>query len=296
MTALRGDPLGELSTSATLGELVSQHPGRAELFERLRLDYCCGGAQTLAEACAKRGLEPETVRQLIVAADATALPARLEACDWRSASLTELCDHIVEVHHDGLRRELPQIAELIDSVMRVHGPVEPGLRELPTTFRALRNDLEPHLELEERVLFPACRSIETDDGGPPVEEEVLHGFEHDHDEVGEALARLRELTGDYDTAAALCRTHHRLLEKLRSLELELHQHVHEENNVLLPGLRAQLGAGRARTGVGSAHRRTIRATHVSTEVDDLPRCCQGWLGEQAHRDAFASGRGHTRAL
>jgi regulator of cell morphogenesis and NO signaling len=296
MTALGGRVRGEVSASAALGELVSRRPARAELFERLRLDYCCGGALTLAEACAKRGLDAETVGQLIAAADAAAdLPARLEARDWRSASLTELCDHIVDVHHDGLRRDLPQIAELIDSVMRVHGGVDVGLRELPMTFRALRDELGPHLELEERALFPVCRALEADGLPSGLGEEVLDGLEHDHHEVGETLARLRELTSHYDTARALCRTHHRLLEKLRCLELELHQHVHEENNILLPGLRALLWRGRDRIAAAPTHRRRPQVTKTPTERDDLPICCRGWLGEQFHREISPRGPGHTRA-
>jgi iron-sulfur cluster repair protein YtfE (RIC family) len=40
---------------------------------------------------------------------------------------------------------------------------------------------------------------------------------------------------------ALCNTHRALLDGLDALELDLHQHVHEENNILFP--RALLGAG-----------------------------------------------------
>jgi iron-sulfur cluster repair protein YtfE (RIC family) len=60
MTAREGDPTGGVSTTATLGKLVVQDPGRTELFERLRLDYCCGGAKTLSEACRERGFDPDS--------------------------------------------------------------------------------------------------------------------------------------------------------------------------------------------------------------------------------------------
>jgi iron-sulfur cluster repair protein YtfE (RIC family) len=32
-----------IDPAASLGELVAERPGRAPLFEELRLDYCCGG-------------------------------------------------------------------------------------------------------------------------------------------------------------------------------------------------------------------------------------------------------------
>ncbi len=54
--------MSPVDPSATLGALVAERPARASLFERLRLEYCCGGRQTLAEACNKRGLEIDSVR------------------------------------------------------------------------------------------------------------------------------------------------------------------------------------------------------------------------------------------
>ena len=50
---------------SSLAELVVAQPRAAAVFERLRLDYCCGGASTLADACARRGLDPETVVALL---------------------------------------------------------------------------------------------------------------------------------------------------------------------------------------------------------------------------------------
>lgn len=282
---------GEVSGTATLGELIVRRPARAELFDRLRFDYCCGGAKTLAEACRERALDPDTICQLIVTADATTdLPVGVESCDWGRASLSELCDHIVEVHHDALRRNLPQIQELLDSVMRVHGPVHLGLRELQVTFALLRGELGPHIELEEEVLFPACRALEESGLSASLDEAAVDAFEHDHHEVGDTLAQLRELTGEHDTARALCRTHHRLIEALRSLELDLHQHVHEENNILLPRLRSQLGTPHEHATVGAAQPHGGSTPGADRSRGELPVCCQGWLAEQTHR--AVSSRAH----
>jgi regulator of cell morphogenesis and NO signaling len=231
-----------IDPAAGLGDLVAQRPARATLFERLRFDYCCGGAQTLAEACEQQALDFHTIRRVIEAFDdgAQVLPG-LEDRDWRRASLGHLCDHIVTVHHDGLRRELPQMTELLDSVIRVHGPVHPALYKLAPVFAGLRDELVPHLELEERLLFPACRALDADgaDSGP-IDEVLLATHERDHRHIGAALAVLRDLTDDYDVDQAICRTHRRWLEALDALELDLHRHIHEENSVLFPRVRALL--------------------------------------------------------
>jgi regulator of cell morphogenesis and NO signaling len=282
MTAQGGAAPAEVSSAATLGELVASQPGRAALFERLRFDYCCGGGKTLGDACRERGLDPGTIRRLILAEDAAPdLTAGVERREWQQASLTELCQHIVEVHHDGLRRRPPQVGKLIDSVVRVHGPVHPDLRELPAAFATLCDELEPHLELEEEGLFPACRALEARVASASLDEAQLDAFEHDHHKVGAALARLRELTDGYDAARALCQTHRRLSEALRTLQLDLHQHVHEENNILLR-LRSTLHSRQKHGAPAHAHPPGRQVTEALSASQNLPRCCQGWLAENTH--------------
>lgn len=226
-----------IDSSLSLGVLVAERPSRAEVFERLRLDYCCGGGQTLAQACERGRLDVETVCRVLEAFEDPRLDRwGLECGDWRRASIAELCDHIVAAHHDRLRAELPRIEELLSTVVRVHGLHHPELHDLQRLFGAMRGELESHIETEERVVFPICRRAEADHA--PVDEGVLALHEEEHAETGDALVALRELAHDYDTTSALCGTHRRLLDALQRLELDLHQHIHEENNVLFPRARA----------------------------------------------------------
>lgn len=225
-----------IEPSTTLAELVVARPARARLFEQLRLDYCCGGARTLAEACAQRDLDPATVATLVAALDDE--PGEHDDVhDVTRASVGELCDHIVSAHHERLRRDLPVIADLIATVVRVHGVQRPELRDLQRVFATMRTSLEAHMALEEEVLFPACHAAEARVRAG-VDEALLAEHEADHDEVGESLVALRELCGGYGAKRALCGTHRVLLESLQELELDLHQHVHEENNILFPRVRA----------------------------------------------------------
>ncbi len=226
-----------IDPGASLGLLVAEQPSRAELFERLRLDYCCSGDQTLTQACGRRGLDVDTVCRMLEALEDARLDRwHPEYHDWRRASIAELCDHIVAAHHDKLRTELPHIGELLDTVVRVHGTHHHELHDLRRLFVTMRRELESNIETEERVVFPACRAAEAD--GTEVDGAVLASHEREHAQTGDALTALRELAQDYDTAAALCGTHRRLLEALRRFELDLHQHIHEENNVLFPRARA----------------------------------------------------------
>lgn len=235
--------MSDIDPRTSLGELVLERPARAQLFEQLGFDYCCGGSQSLAEACGRRGLDPDTVGEVLAALDGAALtaPGLSEDFDPRRVSITELCDHIVSVHHEGLRRELPRIAELIATVVRVHGKGHRELYDLERVFTGMRGELERHLELEERALFPVCRALDSDEAiDLPIDAEVFARHEREHVHTGGALAALRQLAGDFDRSRALCGTHRRMLDALRRLEADIHRHVHEENNVLFPGVRALL--------------------------------------------------------
>jgi regulator of cell morphogenesis and NO signaling len=145
----------------TLGELVSAQPALADLFERLGLDFCCGGRRTLAEACAEKGLDPHTVEVLVSAAPPAGERAGGdEVHDVAHASIPELCDHIVTKHHGPLRASLDRITALVAKVVRVHGADHPELHDVERVFDGARTELLEHMRVEELTLFPACRELD----------------------------------------------------------------------------------------------------------------------------------------
>jgi iron-sulfur cluster repair protein YtfE (RIC family) len=106
------------------------------------------------------GTRPDAV--LAALADLDTIPASGDAeDDWRQASISRLCAHIATVHHHGLRQSLPRIERLLTTVVRVHGADHPELRQLQETFAALRAELEPRLDSEDRDLHQHVRQENT---------------------------------------------------------------------------------------------------------------------------------------
>lgn len=232
--------MSTIDPEMSLGKLVAEQPGLARTFEELGFDYCCGGKASLADAAAQHGLDARTL-VFVLEAEGRALGSDSGERDWREAPFGELCDHIVSVHHAFLRRELPRIEELLGKVVSRHGEAVPTLPQLQEEFQTLHADLIDHIDREEQGLFPLCRGLDGDRQLSPEAMPQLGMHEAAHSNVGETLTRMRELAGGYDTSAALCTTHGVLLEALRGLELDLHQHIHEENNILFVRLRGGLG-------------------------------------------------------
>jgi regulator of cell morphogenesis and NO signaling len=234
-------PTAGIDAGTTLAELASEQPARTRLFERMSLDYCCGGASTLGDACRERGLDLDAVREQLEAIDLdAAAPEPEPERDWRQARIEELCEHIVSAHHDYLRRETPRIAELLATVVRVHGADCIDFEIVQRAFGSLRVTLEEHIDDEERALFPACIALERGDADVDLDRATVERHRNEHEAVGRKLTALHALAGGYDLSQALCSTHGALLDTLRLFEADLHRHIHEENNVLLPRVGALL--------------------------------------------------------
>jgi regulator of cell morphogenesis and NO signaling len=216
-----------LSIEMTVGQLATENPLATRTLARYQIDFCCGGGKPLASVCEERGLDPETLLREIAAdtADPEASGRR-----WDDAPIEDLIQHLLVAYHRPLDEEFPRIEAMARKVLRVHGAKAPEvLSGLVEVFTLLRAELEQHMAKEEQILFPMILQGQGASAGGPVSV-----MEHEHEEAGALLRRLRELTNDYVPPAEACNTWRALWEALAALERELHQHIHLENNVLFP--------------------------------------------------------------
>jgi regulator of cell morphogenesis and NO signaling len=220
----------------TVGELVVERPSRARVFERLGIDYCCGGMRPLCQACQERGLDLEAVCSELER-EQVAEPSD-RARTWATASLADLCDHIEQTHHAYLKQELPRLGFLTHKVAARHGDRRPALVEVNRVFIAFKAELEMHMMKEEHVLFPLCRKLDTAEALPPMHcgsvSNPIEVMMREHQDAGDALAQIRKLTDDFTCPADACNTFRATYDSLRELEKDMHQHVHKENSILFP--------------------------------------------------------------
>jgi regulator of cell morphogenesis and NO signaling len=224
-----------ITPDSTVAEIVTQFPSTAALFDELGIDFCCGGDLPLLKAAGQRALDAETIIATLSALDAVQGDTA-GAHDVKDLDNDELIDHIVDVHHAGVRKQIPMIQDLLETVVRVHHD-DASLPPLRDRFDELAAELIAHMKVEEERLFPFCRRFDSD-LAPEVDQELLGELVHEHEDVGRALVDLRRMAGDYDLERAHCNTHRFLLQSMMEFEEDMHVHVHEENNVLFARTRA----------------------------------------------------------
>lgn len=217
----------------TLGELVAERPARARVFEQLGLDYCCGGRKTLASAAQAAGVDVADVERRIAEADAGAQDG---GRDWRTASATELTAHIVDTHHLFMKREMPRVGGLLRKVIEAHAERHPELHDLAQLWSGFAFEIEQHLGKEEQVLFPMIERLSLGMTGFHCGsvQNPIRVMEFEHDSAGEALQRMRAVTNQFTAPADGCMTFVALMDGLRAIEADLHEHIHKENNILHP--------------------------------------------------------------
>ena len=232
----------------TVGQMVVERPQRSRVFDRLHIDYCCGGKRTLEEACTKRGLDLKTVIAELEAFDAEA-EAQGDAVRPANLTMTELADDIERTHHAYLREELPRLGDLVKKVSAVHGQAHPWLSRLRSVYAELVAELEPHMLKEEQILFPLIRELDQATTTPSFHcgsvGNPIRMMEMEHQNAGAALDRIREMTTDYEIPEGACNSFRAMLSGLEHLEADLHLHIHKENEILFPKaseMEAKLGS------------------------------------------------------
>lgn len=221
----------------SLAQIVNANHKAASVFEKYDLDFCCKGKRSLQQACAEKSLPVEQViSELQTITNEPEIPV-----DFNKMSLAQLTNYIVVTHHDYVKKEMPQIFAHLQKVASKHGDRHPELFKVLETFSAVKEEMELHMEKEELILFPRIRSLESQraekkEFNPNINylRSPINMMEEEHEQAGRLLEEISHLTNNYTAPADACTTYRLSFAALQAFELDLHHHVHLENNILFP--------------------------------------------------------------
>jgi regulator of cell morphogenesis and NO signaling len=226
-------------SNRTIGEIVADDYRTARVFEDHGIDFCCGGKITLSAICRDKGIELAVIEQELATVKVAALDRSLNYTAWE---LPFLMDFIVNTHHAYLHENMGQIAGYTLKIAEVHGANHPEVLEVAEIFGKIVPELVDHLRYEEEVFFPAIKRIDAAGKSAAIPDTMdvealkagLEKLQREHEEVGDAIHRIRHLAKDYEIPGDACNTFMLTYQKLKEFEDDLHKHVHLENNILFP--------------------------------------------------------------
>lgn len=229
-----------ITKTGTIAEMVTNDYRTAKVFTQYGLDFCCGGKQTLEEACLKKGISLHELETALQAC--TKQPSHPDE-NYNQWELDRLVDHILEKHHSYVREALPLLEGYSSKVASVHGSTHPEVIEIYNHFRAVSHELQMHMHKEEFILFPYIkRMAEAKRNHQPLLpppfgtiRNPIDMMEQEHAFAGNSMEAINQLSKGYIPPADACNTFRVLYAELKNFEDDLHQHIHKENNILFPG-------------------------------------------------------------
>ena len=228
-----------LNLQTPVGEIARFNYKTVEVFEKLRIDFCCGGDLSLEEACKRQKVGAEevlsSIKKLIDS-------SQTDNDRIHALPLGQLIDHIIDVHHSYVVESIPVLQRYLNKITGVHGANHPELAVVEDYFNQAAANLLQHMEKEEQILFPAIKEMLLAKAGESVfsgshcgtVQSPISVMKQEHEAEGDRFEKISAMTNNYTIPGDACNTFAYAYQKLQEFEQDLHRHIHLENNILFP--------------------------------------------------------------
>lgn len=226
-----------------VGEIVALNYRTADVFKAHAIDFCCNGHRTLQEACTLGNLNMETV---ITELETALQEDTNRSDDYMTWPIDLLTDYIEKKHHRYVEERIPEIRAYLEKITQVHGAQHPELEAMSALFVKASGELVVHMKKEELMLFPFIRKMvnatrsQEKINSPQfgTVENPIEMMAHEHDMEGEYFRTMNKLSKGYTLPEDACSSYQVTFSMLQEFESDLHLHIHLENNILFPKVKA----------------------------------------------------------
>jgi regulator of cell morphogenesis and NO signaling len=229
-----------LSSSQSIRDIAATQPSAIALFERFDIDICSLADKSLKEACSELQLSLDQVMEKL--RECGDRESGEKPRDPATLSCTLLIQHIVRIHHQRVRRDLPSLAAHARKLAEKAGDHADDFKAIEELVEQLRQDMWAHIRKEEEVLFPFIVRMEEESTlAYPPEHACFRSVSHpvlmmvqEHEAASHIVEKIRRCTGSFSVPEWACPTHRALFDGLREFDVDLQEHIHLENDVLFP--------------------------------------------------------------
>lgn len=222
-----------------IGQIVADDYRTAQIFKNHKIDFCCQGNRSIQEAADKQKIDAQI---LINELTAVKQEQKEATTDFKTWPLDLLADYIEKKHHRYVEEKIPVLKPYLAKLCKVHGDRHPELLEITAHFNKSAGELASHMKKEELILFPAVRKmVKAKETGSKLEKPHFGTVKNpiqmmmvEHENEGERFRLIDDLSNNYTPPEDACNTYHVTFALLQEFEMDLHRHIHLENNILFP--------------------------------------------------------------
>lgn len=212
-----------------VANVVTDYPKSADIFRNAGIDFCCGGQESIASAVNhKPNIDLNSLLNKLNHIDNTEGNSTINP---KFLNVESLIQYIQSAYHETLKEEFKNLTPYMTKLAKVHGPSHPYLLKLQDLYREFRDSMLDHIRKEDEEDFPKLIQYSQ---GQDVQniKIILEDLINDHEDTGQLLNVMNQLTSDYQNPEEACGTWKLVYQRLQNIERQTHQHVHLENHVL----------------------------------------------------------------
>lgn len=229
----------KINKSSKIGELVAYNLNFSSVFKSLGIDFCCKGNRTIQEACDSINIDSNQV--ILKLNQIKKIDPKIEN-SFQNWSLDLLADYIEKKHHRFVKLKSKELKLYLNKICDVHGHDHPELFMIENCFLNSVKELEIHMEKEEITLFPIIRNLVVAEINCTTFEETnyisvedqIQSMMNDHIQEGDRFNDISKYSNGYHPPKDACNTYQLTFSLLKEFEIDLHTHIHLENNILFP--------------------------------------------------------------
>lgn len=222
----------------TVAEVVSKNLGSDQIFSKYKIDFCCGGGDTLEKACKESGIEFEVLKHEIESVNNKITGGvSIDELD-----IPTLINEVKGGFHATISDAFYEIAPFAEKVTNVHGEAHKELVEINELYKNVELVINETFRNSIMSLYPIINEIiEKSEKSEVISIELLQDFKKTINRneiaqklIGDSFKEIARLSSNYKVPEDGCNSYVYLYKNLKQLEHEVHKYMHFEKNVLIP--------------------------------------------------------------
>lgn len=223
-------------------DIVKTDNSMIDFFNKEKIDFCCNGHMTVEEVAKEKNIDANDLAKKIqgaIKSDKSDTEDIMNLDDFKNLDIKEMIDSLIIDHHKRERDLLFEIDPLLNKILSVHFAHHgEELMKLHSLFADLKKELEEHFVKEEEITFPLM--LENESPSQEVIKEVEE-LETDHEEAGDIIKEMIELTDWFNPPEDACRTYVHTFNLLVKLVKDVFIHIFKENSIMFEKYRENGG-------------------------------------------------------